>query len=852
MSKNTMEYIKEHGIVLHGNKLQISNISLSEEGEVSYPCNYNQTPGILNNTQPITNQPPTIQIYNQQYTGSIGQIRVQWPDSLVLDSEKKYLLHIKYETTPSSGFYQHNRALFTLNGEYDAASWIPTICSHLQLVNYDMTYHVHEPFVVLASGTPTIPVVTPTDRTFRYSTSKRILPRSYGFYVSDVRLLPIESPLHIGFFCKKVTGTTEPFELTVVAARELPHSETLSFAGLVIVSSELTYLADNADRARHAAYALGRALAAQWIGHFIIANKPPDEWIIVALRDYLAEQYVKFAHGQNYAKFKAIKAQQQVLEKKWGTPLHDATPKTFNDEFDEHFRKKADIAMDRMKMLIIDKVFYEGKDMIDVNRILKTKNFIKELQTQNASLMKQFEERLIEKTGYGKISVSFTFTQRTIQTDFKIKQSKKEGGYNVVPVRIHEVEQTIEDSVELTGEETEKSIPCHSRIRKQRKRRIKTDTGETITYDLDSRDCKRSGQGETDVPILYIEIDPDNDYPRRIKRDKQSFQEYMWLTQLEFVRTVRGQLITIDGLEKCASEKGIQALYNFLINNHRCFYKVQIEAAKAIARMSSDENNYHGFQLLTTFYKENFFIFSNPLRYELQKGLITALSLVRIHQQGTKINWGKGYKVKHNRVSALTLPSKPEAAQLLLEIAENSTNERNSFQDGVFVKTVVKAIGTITSDDKDVNIRVEKYLRRVLNKDKIIPSDRNVVTQAVISVKPSYADLDALAQEGNYFEVRVKAVKAMLRNDPIHGLDTFLTIHERKDKGRVRVALCDMALNLTDFPSQQLKDSLPFKEIGQRMFVLLCDREDYVHDKIKLSFVFKKWWGDSLGEQITF
>ena len=39
--------------------------------------------------------------------------------------------------------------------------------------------------------------------------------------------------------------------------------------------------------------------------------------------------------------------------------------------------------------------------------------------------------------------------------------------------------------------------------RKNRKSTIKTDTGEAITYDLESRDCKKSAQGETDVPILY-------------------------------------------------------------------------------------------------------------------------------------------------------------------------------------------------------------------------------------------------------------------------------------------------------------------------------------------------------------
>ena len=55
-----------------------------------------------------------------------------------------------------------------------------------------------------------------------------------------------------------------------------------------------------------------------------------------------------------------------------------------------------------------------------------------------------------------------------------------------------------------------------------------------------------------------------------------------------------------------------------------------------------------------------------------------------------KIAWAPPYKAKHkDRVPASQIPSLPEAIDILLEIGENWTNERNKFRDGAFGKAVV-------------------------------------------------------------------------------------------------------------------------------------------------------------------
>lgn len=116
--------------------------------------------------------------------------------------------------------------------------------------------------------------------------------------------------------------------------------------------------------------------------------------------------------------------------------------------------------------------------------------------------------------------------------------------------------------------ERENTCPALACTTKQRKRPTKTDTGEIING-LDDLDCKRFREGETDVPNLCIEINLDNDSPRRIKREKKSFLEFMLLTQFEFVRMIHPQVMTISWPVNFCSEQEFQKFFDFLFNNHR-------------------------------------------------------------------------------------------------------------------------------------------------------------------------------------------------------------------------------------------------------------------------------------------
>ena len=153
------------------------------------------------------------------------------------------------------------------------------------------------------------------------------------------------------------------------------------------------------------------------------------------------------------------------------------------------------------------------------------------------------------------------------------------------------------------------------------------------------------------------------------------------------------------------------------------------------------------------------------------------------------------------------------------------------------------------TDNPTQRERIDPYLRRVLSKDKTILSDRNVVSQAVVSVTPHLTDPLMLAAPGNYFEVRVCAVRALLVHSPLERLRVFFDIQESYEPGRVRFALCEMTLELPSFPAPELRETPEWREAGLRCFRVLCNRSDFVANKAKLAVLlfftqFNGFWCD--------
>jgi hypothetical protein len=84
----------------------------------------------------------------------------------------------------------------------------------------------------------------------------------------------------------------------------------------------------------------------------------------------------------------------------------------------------------------------------------------------------------------------------------------------------------------------------------------------------------------------------------------------------------------------------------------------------------------------------------------------------------------------------------PDAKMALIEALQTNDNSRNAFDDSYRLATIVAALGNCTGDHhrRETNDIVD----RLLTMDRLVPSYRNVVTQAglLVSLRRDWADLD--------------------------------------------------------------------------------------------------------------
>ncbi|CAG0909120.1 unnamed protein product, partial [Cyprideis torosa] len=75
--------------------------------------------------------------------------------------------------------------------------------------------------------------------------------------------------------------------------------------------------------------------------------------------------------------------------------------------------------------------------------------------------------------------------------------------------------------LQIEGNHAKMDITCHSRARRNKKKKIPLSTGEEVDMDLSQMDA--------DCPVLWIRIDPDMNQFRKVEMEQPDF---MWQVRL--------------------------------------------------------------------------------------------------------------------------------------------------------------------------------------------------------------------------------------------------------------------------------------------------------------------------------
>ncbi|KAI9479594.1 hypothetical protein BDB00DRAFT_173553 [Zychaea mexicana] len=264
--------------------------------------------------------------------------------------------------------------------------------------------------------------------------------------------------------------------------------------------------------------------------------------------------------------------------------------------------------------------------------------------------------------------------------------------------------------------------------------------------------------------------------------------DYMWAGQLTKDRDVVAQYEAIEALKNMPSLPTSTSLLRALLDS-KCFYKIRMESAYALAKCGGGDNDWVGLHQLYKMFQGRYCFppagspsdpedpltwthaipkpnnFSTLPDYFVQKGLVIAFSQVRDENGVTPI------KVR----------------QLLLDLLKYNDNIGNEFSDSYYIATIISALGDAfipmrdTSNPDSMQIDDDEgeqllaaavsEIERFRTLDCVIPTYHNIVTVSCIKaltnlmlngvLEPSLNHFLQYTRYGNYLGIRLCAFDSL-------------------------------------------------------------------------------------------
>lgn len=291
-----------------------------------------------------------------------------------------------------------------------------------------------------------------------------------------------------------------------------------------------------------------------------------------------------------------------------------------------------------------------------------------------------------------------------------------------IMIWLQELDGTFKHTLQIEDYVSKHDLTCHSKSRRNKKKKIPLFTGEEIDMDLSAMD--------PDSPVLWLRIDPEMNLIREVILEQPDFQ---WHYQLRYEKDVIAQLESLRILDNYFSNPVIRNVLLEIINNDQVFYRVRCQAAFCLSRVANKiGSQWNGPQVMITLFRKLFGSpscphivqmnnFRNLKLYFLQKAMIVAMA---------------GLRTDHG-----ICPQ--EILHFLLDLFKYNDNSKNQYSDSFFRASLIDAlsqtvtpvaitpifnsgsISTILSQDTK-NILEE--IIRFFNIDKLLPSYKYVVT----------------------------------------------------------------------------------------------------------------------------
>ncbi|KAK3736334.1 hypothetical protein QZH41_020807, partial [Actinostola sp. cb2023] len=460
---------------------------------------------------------------------------------------------------------------------------------------------------------------------------------------------------------------------------------------------------------------IGKALAEQFFGCYVCMQDWSDAWLCSGISGYLYSLFVKKVFGNNEYRHWIMKENESVckyeMEGPGLPPLHrplgtatltasgssslssppEPSPASSFSAIHLHPHligvKQRAVAWSKAHLvlrMIENRIGQEP--LLQARQIYSGKTrFLKSISTVSGKDINVFIDQWICHSGIAKFHGSFVFNRKRNIVELDIKQDLSRGTTKYVgplTVCIQELDGSFNHTVQIEDITSRHELPCHSKSRRNKKKKIPLMTGEEVDMNLDAMD--------SDSPVLWIRIDPEVTWLRHVTFEQP---DYMWQYQLRHERDVMAQAkVASSSADSWAGHAAMMNIFKNFFSSKSC---------PEIIRYND---------------------YSNFISYYILKTLPVAIASIRnVHSQCPR-----------------------EILQFLLDLLKYNDNRINKYSDSYYIAALMDALAktvtagvcmtaTTSTGKQVVKLKEETQLvlsevTRRLNLEKLLPSYRYTVT----------------------------------------------------------------------------------------------------------------------------
>lgn len=620
-------------------------------------------------------------------------------------------------------------------------------------------------------------------------------------------------------YYETILATQFPFTCYKQVFVDQLFQDVCHYSTLTIFNTNILHPSAVVDQTYETRKTMALALAAQFFGCFISTEKWSDRWIKKGIPMYLMGLWVKKTFGNNEYRdlihqhmFEIVK-----FEEKYGGIILDSSQKpsavismrgesnrnpevehnpfcfpvdnlqTCSPEYLEVMERKAHLVVRMLEhrlgqeqlLQVLNKLLSLANNARLIkadpkawsNMIWNTNTFTKSIFTVTGKDMLVFMDQWVRMGGHAKFHMTFVFNRKRNTVELVINQdaaNQNQRGVRkyVGPVKValQELDGQFPHTFQVEHVHSKHDITCHSKSRRNKKKKIPLVNNEEVDMDLSAMD---------DSPVLWIRLDPDFTLIRSVDIEQPDFQ---WQYQLRHERDVTAQTEAVYALERFPTA-ATRAALTHTIENEQAYYKVRCRATHCLTKVANSmAASWDGPPAMLVIFKRMFGSFaanniikqndfSNLQNYFLQCNIPVAMA---------------GLRNAHGICP-------PDVLNFLLDLFKYNDNSKNTFSDNYYRANLVTALGetvtpvvsmlqndgvitseSLTEDTKKVLEEITRYL----NLEKLLPCYRYTVTTACLKairklqktghLPPNPGLFKDYARSGQFEDTRVAALECLV------------------------------------------------------------------------------------------